>query len=172
MNETPGASPGKPVAERRHRRMTTDVGQRLGPYEILDLLGDWDLYENWIRELVTVASRHPPRPGFDGVSFFDFSGYSRYSTESVSKGGELLNWFWECCHYTKALGDKLTRRIFGQGEQDFGELITPGDVEQHLADVRLQRQLYRQSHQTDVQRVRDLYRLVSGAQRGGPPSAP
>jgi hypothetical protein len=92
---------------------------------------------------------------------WDFSDYDSYSTEIVSQDGPVLHWFSEPRHYTRALGDAIVRRILGAGDARFGALLTPENIEAHLADIRERRRLYHEQHPADVRRVANLYDLLT-----------
>jgi len=125
--------------------------------EMLDLLGYWPTFEDWKRELLGLVSRYPRPPAPGGVALWDFSDYDAYSTETVRPDGRVLRWFWESWHYTRALGDRIIERIHNTGDAHFGNTLTAETIESHLAEIRLRRQLYRVSHQADINRVRSVY---------------
>ena len=130
--------------------------------EILDLLGDWQAFEDWKRELLALSAKYPGTDGGSQIPLWDFSGYDSYSTETVLMGGHALHWFWDSKHYTRALGDAIVRRIFGTGDIHFGARLTPEILEPHLMAIREERRLYREQHPDDVRRVRELYDSVLG----------
>jgi hypothetical protein len=117
----------------------------------------WPAYEDWKRELVTLAAQYRGKDGGSRISLWDFSGYDAYSTEDVRSDGQIIHWFWESIHYTHALGDVMIERISGAGDEQFGTLLSPENVETHLATIREQRELYREQRPADVRRVRILY---------------
>lgn len=126
--------------------------------ETFDLLGLWNDYEDWKRELVSILAAEP---GPD-IPLWDFSGYDPYSTESVpTDRNGMVHWFWEPSHYTKALGDKILERMFGGGPSDYGVLLTPATIDSRLAEVRAARQAYRDTHLRDVRRVRDIFTAMT-----------
>jgi hypothetical protein len=129
--------------------------------EILDLLGLWQPFENWKRELVAMTAKYSGTSYRSGIALWDFSGYDSYSTENMPIDRRALHWWWDSVHYTRALGDAIVERIFGTGDPRFGVLLSPEGIEPHLADIRNQRLLYREHHYADVRRVRALYNSLS-----------
>jgi hypothetical protein len=130
--------------------------------EMLDLLGDWQAFEEWKRELVALAARYQGKDGGSRIPLWDFSGYDSYSTEPVSVGGQSMHYFWEPSHYTPALGAAIVKRIFGVGDEHFGVLLSPESIEPHITAIREQRRLYRKHHEAEVNRMRSVYDLVAG----------
>lgn len=92
---------------------------------------------------------------------WDFTGYDVYSTEAVLLNRQHLKWFWAPAHYTTALGNLIIARIFTPETSSFCSPLSMENVESHLRTIRDQRRLYREHDPTDVQRIRDLYNLVS-----------
>ena len=125
--------------------------------ETLDLLGVWPAFEMWKRQLVAVSSRVGVANGRPAVHLWDFSGYDRFSTESLPSDKRALRWFWEPTHYTKALGDILLARIFDGPDTSYGVVLTAATIEAHLAEIREHRQWYRESHPEAIRRVRAVY---------------
>jgi len=70
-----------------------------------------------------------------------------------------MRWYWECSHYRKELGDLILDRIFdhrAEGRtvpEDFGVLLTPANIEAHLARIREEQARYRTSHPEDVAEI-------------------
>lgn len=129
--------------------------------EILDLLGLWQPFEDWKRDLVTLTAKYHGTNDRSRSVLWDFSGYDFYSTEIMPVDRHALHWWWDSVHYTRALGDAILRRILGIGDTRFGVLLSPESIEPHLAVIREQQRLYREHHHADVQRVRDLYNSLS-----------
>lgn len=123
--------------------------------EIMDLSGHWEQFEDWKRELVALVKRYEDASGHR-IPLWDFTGYDAYSTESVTPD-HVLQWFFDPVHYTPALGDIVIKKITGTSNSNFGVLLNSEIIEPHLASIREQRRLYRDSQLESVYRVRYLY---------------
>lgn len=129
-----------------------------GYLELLQMAGYWQAFEKWKRDLAALTVRYQDDAGHSSVPLWDFSGYDSYSTETIPEGKRIMRWFLDRLHYTPALGDVITRQIFSPNHPNYGRLLDPTNIEEHLATVRERQQLYREQHPEDVRRVRDLYR--------------
>ncbi len=123
------------------------------------LTGKWILFENWKREIVRIASEQ-------GIgSVWDFSGFDRYSSESLPVEGKhatAMKWFWEPAHYRKELGDLMLGRMLeedcpGGGEvADYGFAVSPMNIDLHLEQGRLAAAEYESVHVEVVSRLKKL----------------
>lgn len=123
--------------------------------EIYHRAGLWPLYEDWKRKLSMLVARYASRPS--DVLLWDFSGYHSLSTESVLRRLGPLKTYWEPTHYRQAVGNEIIKRIFGGGDMLFGVVLTPENVEAHLATIRSQQRSYREHQPMDAARVQKLY---------------
>lgn len=125
--------------------------------EMLDRRGYWSSFEDWKRELVRQVSRYQRENRASRIDLWDFSDYDAYSTEAVRQDRRVLQWFWEAWHYTRALGDLITKRILDMSDEPFGTLLTSANLEAHLSAIRERRRQYRENHAEDARRVQTLY---------------
>lgn len=125
--------------------------------EVIDLLGNWPVFEEWKRELLRLASQYPHRDKGNKVILWDFSDYDAYSTEPVLPDHRVLQWFWESWHYRKALGDLIIERVFDASHVPFGTVLTEENIESHLGEIRARNREYRVNHKADFDRVRATY---------------
>lgn len=130
--------------------------------EILDAVGYWKEFEGWKRDIVALIAEYQRSTDPSPIQLWDFTGYDSYSSEAVLTDPHRLRWYLEPRHYTKALGDAIVRRILGSGDANFGTLLTPNNLERHLAVIREQQRLYREHQPADARRVRDLYNFAAG----------
>jgi len=138
--------------------------------EALRVLGLYPLFEQWKRDLVSVlvadAARHPDRKPFQ---LWDFAGYSTLTTEDVplaTEKGKPMRWYWESSHFKKELGDLVLDRLFDYHDpghvvpRDFGVILTPENLEAHLALVRAQQKHYSETHPQEVAEVEYLAKIT------------
>jgi hypothetical protein len=127
-------------------------GSHARQFEVIATLGLWDDFEWWKQQLValneSVASQH------EKASFpvWDFSNYNSYNAEALPEKGDLdtkMQWYWESSHYKKELGNLMLDRIFNYThpertiDDNFGVLITTDNIESHLAQIRTNREKWR-----------------------------
>lgn len=124
--------------------------------EILRITGCWELFEDWKRELAHRVATH----GRGQTVLWDFSGYHPYAREQVPAAGDrrtVVRWYWEAGHFKKELGQQVLLRLFGAGEASFGAVLTPANVDSHLAALRSEGERYRLARSGAVA---DLERLA------------
>jgi hypothetical protein len=112
--------------------------------ETYSLSGYWNSFEDWKRDLVAVtvqSARDPIHPGM--VELWDFAEYDQYSTTDLPRA---TDWFWGSNHYTRQLGERVLRRLFGTGEPGFGVRLTAETLESDLHVTREHQRQYRQTH--------------------------
>lgn len=93
--------------------------------EQIDVLGIWDEYETWKRELAKL------------VDYKDFSGYNYITSEPYDGDSEF---FWDTSHFRSTVGDLMFDYLLNDiGREDFGRTVNRDNIEQHLAEIRQQR---------------------------------
>jgi hypothetical protein len=121
--------------------------------ELIDSAGLWNAFEDWKAALTKVANQSS-----SPVALWDFTQYDAYSTEQVPTQrarGVGMRWFWEPVHFKKALGSLVLRRILTDEPPQFGVLLTPDNIQQHLADIRTARAAYLEKIGSGTSRVRE-----------------
>lgn len=122
--------------------------------EAYRLTGLWFKFENWKSQIVNLASKNK------NVTVWDFSDFNQYTTEKIPSKLDKeteMRWYWDDFHYKKELGDLILNRIFNYPPKDqpqnFGYLLTTKNLHAHLAKIRHQQYLWKQSHQTDLKEL-------------------
>ncbi|MBI3248601.1 MAG: hypothetical protein HYZ50_19030 [Deltaproteobacteria bacterium] len=139
--------------------------------EALQALGLYPLFEQWKRDLTQIVAEDNGRhPAARSIPLWDFSGYTSITIEDIpaaNEKGKAMRWYWESSHFKKETGDLVLDRLFGHERpsrslpEDFGVLLSPQNIEAHLAWVRGQQQRYRETHSHEVAEVEDLVRITA-----------
>lgn len=136
--------------------------------EIFFLLDRFTAYENLKRGIArTMAEEAAANPGKSPFPLWDFSGYNELTMEPIptdSAPKAKMKWFWEQDHIKKELGEMVLRRIHGASEPaDFGALVTPQKLEEHLATIRQGRAEYLRRHPEEIAHLEQLYGSLNAA---------
>ena len=114
--------------------------------QIIDKAGHWQMYEQMKREIVNITP------------VWDFSGYNSITTEKINN--DMQNYIDES-HYRKQVGDLVINRILSyqteEVPQDFGVLITPQNIEEHLQKIRSEKVVWSNNNPDAVELVRKVY---------------
>lgn len=94
-------------------------------WEAIKAAGLWPVFEEWKREVSALTP------------VWDFSGYNDITTEPMS---ETMQNYWDSSHYKKSVGNLVLDRMFNPKPDkvptNFGILISPDNIDAHLAKLR------------------------------------
>jgi hypothetical protein len=69
-----------------------------------------------------------------------------------------MEFYWDSSHFKENVGDRILHRLFGPPvgaggapADDFGVRLTPGNIDQVLADTRQQQDVYRRRFPADIE---------------------
>lgn len=114
-------------------------------WESIRATGEFKTWENWKRKVVQVTP------------VWDFSGYNSVTTEKLA---DVMENYADSSHYTAPVGNLVLNRILGYQEDkvpaDFGVLLTPENVESHLAKIRADREEWVKKHPDELELVQRL----------------
>ena len=147
-----------------------DLRIAIGPsharmFETLAVKGLWSTFENWKRQLVALNEEVASDTGKPPFPLWDFSGYNHYTTEQVPALDDRetkMNWYWETSHYKKEVGDLVLDLVLDHQEPgravhpDFGVLLTFENIEQHLQQIRIDRQKWQVFFPEDLKEIMQL----------------
>jgi hypothetical protein len=100
-------------------------------WEAIYQSGIWTIFEQWKREIVEISD------------VWDFSGYNSITTEKISD--RMLNYL-DSSHYTQKVGELILEHLLNQDSHkvssDFGIFISKKNIDEHLREIRKQRNLW------------------------------
>lgn len=129
---------------------------------LIQELGLQPEYNDWERTLVaTVARVNADFDPEDPLILWDFSGYSAITTEPVPAEGEQMQWWRDPPHYQPVVGDMIVARLLGRDSAvtipaDFGNRLTPANIESVLADRSAAALRYAEEDPAEVANTRRL----------------
>lgn len=113
--------------------------------EAIRVAGLWSVFEEWKRQVSTITP------------VWDFAEYNKITTESINNE---MQYFLDSTHYRKEVGDKILNRVLSYQQEpesdDFGVLITPENIESHLAKIRANREVWTRSNPDVVKLVQQI----------------
>lgn len=142
--------------------------------EAMRVTGIGDAVEQWKRDLVAVVAEENARRSADAsaVRLWDFATYNSVTSETVPPAGDssIMRWWFESSHYTVEAGDLVLEVLFSDPRPthvpaDFGVLLMPDNVEEHLAADRAAREVYAREFAFEVAEVERLYRETEEVRR-------
>jgi hypothetical protein len=129
-------------------------------WEALHGSGLWQMWEDWKRQLVIINEEVAKQYHVQPFELYDFSGYSRFSTEAVPREPEkIMRWYSDASHFLPEVGEFVLKRMFSPSAKDepgFGVLLTPATIENNLATLRAGRLQYIRTHPLDKADIDNL----------------
>ncbi|HAC64211.1 MAG TPA: hypothetical protein DCF68_11885, partial [Cyanothece sp. UBA12306] len=123
-------------------------------WEAIQVTGEGKTWEQWKRELVKIAP------------VWDFSGYNSITTQPIN---DVMENYTDNSHYTEKVGNLVLNRIFSyqldQVPDDFGVLITPENIDNHLKKINQKRKQWLENNQNEEQLVKTLKRNFDQQQK-------
>ena len=122
--------------------------------EAIRATGHWSTQEKWKREIVKI------------VPVWDFSGYNSITSEPIKAG---MKNYADSSHYRENIGNLILNRVLNYQSntvpKDFGVLITPENIESHIAKINANRENWVVKNQKEAKLVekikRDYDRLIA-----------
>jgi hypothetical protein len=133
-------------------------------WEAMRMAGLWERFEAIKRFVVTINREEAARAGRAPFPLWDFSGYDGPNAEEVplpGHGADRMQWYWEPVHYKTALGDRVLSAVLDHppqsGVANLGTPLTDGNLEAHLAWIRLTADRFAAAQSPFRHVVRDLH---------------
>ena len=133
--------------------------------EVIATAGVYDLWEEWKRQMLSINLDVAQSMGKEPYTLWDFSGYYPYTQEGIPLAGDdktRMTWFWESSHYKKGLGDIVLSHVLSHQDseqtidKDFGVVLTPDNIVEHLNELHKGRLQWREEHPQDVSEIQAL----------------
>jgi hypothetical protein len=141
--------------------------------ENFDTFRDWSEREEWMRQVVAVNEETAEMLNVQAFPLWDFSGYSKYTTERVPDFADAtpMQWYFEGFHYTQALGDLILDRMFDYSDasrviaDNFGVRLRSEDLDLHFAKTRAAQRKYRVSHGVELAELAEFRNVPEAVER-------
>lgn len=122
--------------------------------ESMQQLGLWEVFEDWKRQIVRTADSLTA----GRITVVDFSGYNPVTTEpvpAVEDKESVMQNYWDDFHFKKEIGDRIIARIDNNASAvgTFGVVLTLANLDDHLAQIRTERDQWRATHGDDIAAV-------------------
>ena len=115
-------------------------------WESIYITNRWEVFEEWKRKMVKLTP------------VWDFSGYNSVTTEKINK---RMNNYVDNSHYTPEIGNLVINRIFyyqtSKVPNDFGALLTTDNIEEHLDNIKNERQQWKKNNPEEVDLVKNIF---------------
>jgi len=121
--------------------------------EGIHLTGLWDKMEDFKRNVTKIACEK-------NAVIWDFSGYNYVTTESLKNP---MKYYWDSSHYKESIGNLMMEQMMMpqlNNSAYFGTRLTEKNIEQHLKEIRTDREKYLKSNQVDVTWINQLYNRI------------
>lgn len=130
--------------------------------EVIYISDLWDDFESWKKELTTILDAHNKKNKQSSIILIDFSGYNQFTTEEAPLPNNFrqMQWYEESSHYNHKLGSLIIKRMIDPSNKvaDFGKLINVDNINNHLSEIRLHRELWKKEYPLHLKDVHSLKR--------------